>query len=313
MNPIVINNLKKSYGAIQAVKGVSFEVQTGEIFGLIGPDGAGKTTIIRTLVSLLDPDDGEIIFMGKNVAGNTKFVRSNIGYMPQRFSLYRDLTVEENLRFFGDLFKVSVDVQNRLMKKLYAFSKLEPFKNRRAEALSGGMKQKLALSCMLMHQPKVIVLDEPTFGVDPVSRSEFWDILKSLTKEGTSVLVSTAYMDEAELCDKVALMFEGNFLALDVPEHLLKSYEAPLYLIETDQVHTAYKKLHELEEFCDCNLFGNGLHVADKNNYGEAGIKEILDKRQVDYKSVQRIEADLEDIFLKLIKDGSQTANQEIA
>ena len=166
MNPIVINNLKKSYGAIQAVKGVSFEVQTGEIFGLIGPDGAGKTTIIRTLVSLLDPDDGEIIFMGKNVAGNTKFVRSNIGYMPQRFSLYRDLTVEENLRFFGDLFKVSVDVQNRLMKKLYAFSKLEPFKNRRAEALSGGMKQKLALSCMLMHQPKVIVLDEPTFVLD---------------------------------------------------------------------------------------------------------------------------------------------------
>jgi ABC-2 type transport system ATP-binding protein len=313
MNPIIINNLKKSYGTTQAVNDVSFEVQSGEIFGLIGPDGAGKTTILRTLVSLLDPDEGEIIFMGKNVRGNTKFVRSNIGYMPQRFSLYRDLTVEENLRFFGDLFKVSVDVQDELMKKLYAFSKLESFKNRRAEALSGGMKQKLALSCMLMHQPKIIVLDEPTFGVDPVSRSEFWDILKSLSGEGTSVLVSTAYMDEAGLCDKVALMFEGNFLALDEPDRLLKSYDIPLYLIETDQVHTAYNKLHELEEFCDCNLFGNGLHVTDKDNYGEDGIQEILDKRQVEYKSVKLIEPDLEDIFLKLIKEESQTASQEIA
>ncbi|HES58849.1 MAG: ABC transporter ATP-binding protein [Calditrichaceae bacterium] len=311
MIPIVINNLKKSYGAVQAVKGVSFEVEVGEVFGLIGPDGAGKTTIIRTLVSLLDPDEGEIIFMGKNVIGNTKFVRSNIGYMPQRFSLYRDLTVEENLRFFGDLFKVSTDVQDKLMKKLYAFSKLAPFKNRRAEALSGGMKQKLALSCMLMHQPKVIVLDEPTFGVDPVSRSEFWDILKSLAHEGTSVLVSTAYMDEAELCDKIALMFQGNFLALDKPDKLLQSYEFPLYLIETDQVHTAYNKLYKLEEFSDCNLFGNGLHVSDKNNYGEAGIKGILDKKQVEYKSVHRIEADLEDIFLKLIKDGSETSGRE--
>lgn len=309
MNPIIINNLKKSYGAIQAVKGVSFEVQEGEIFGLIGPDGAGKTTIIRTLVSLLDPDEGEIIFMGKNVVGNTKFVRSNIGYMPQRFSLYRDLTVEENLRFFGDLFKVSADAQNQLMQKLYSFSKLEPFKNRRAEDLSGGMKQKLALSCMLMHQPKVIVLDEPTFGVDPVSRSEFWDILKSLASEGTSILVSTAYMDEAGLCDKVALMFEGNFLALDHPDQLLKSYKEPLYLIETDQVHTAYNKLYEVEEFSDCNLFGNGLHVTDRNNYGETGIKKILDDRQVDYHSIQHIDADLEDIFLKLIKDETQTVD----
>ena len=311
MNPIIINNFKKSYGAIQAVKGISFEVRSGEIFGLIGPDGAGKTTIIRTLVSLLDPDEGEILFMSKDVVGNTKFVRSNIGYMPQRFSLYRDLTVEENLRFFGDLFKVPIDVQNKLMQKLYAFSKLEPFKNRRAEALSGGMKQKLALSCMLMHQPKVIVLDEPTFGIDPVSRSEFWDILKTLADDGTSVLVSTAYMDEAGLCDKVALMFEGNILAMDQPDQLLQSYKESLYLVETDQAHVAYNKLHELPLFSDCNLFGNGLHVADKEKRGEQGIKEILDMKKVKYSSVERIEADLEDLFLKLIKDGSQDVGQE--
>lgn len=313
MNPIVINNLKKSYGAVQAVKGVSLEVQTGEIFGLIGPDGAGKTTIIRTLVSLLDPDEGEILFIGKNVVGNTKFVRSNIGYMPQRFSLYRDLTVEENLRFFGDLFKVPAEIQNRLMKNLYAFSKLEPFKDRRSEALSGGMKQKLALSCMLMHQPKVIILDEPTFGVDPVSRSEFWDILKTLAKDGTTVLVSTAYMDEAGLCDKVALMFEGEFLALDRPDHLLKSYRDPLYLIETDQVHTTFNALRELNAFSDCNLFGNGLHVTDKRNLTETGIKELLNSNNIEYSSVEKIEADLEDIFLKLIKDGSQTESREQA
>lgn len=303
MNPISVNNIKKSYNAIQAVKGVSFEVQAGEIFGLIGPDGAGKTTIIRILVSLLDSDEGEILFMGKNVAGNTKFVRSSIGYMPQRFSLYRDLTVEENLRFFGDLFEVPLDQQKELMQRLYAFSKLEPFKNRRAEALSGGMKQKLALSCMLMHQPKVIVLDEPTFGVDPVSRSEFWDILKTLANEGASVLVSTAYMDEAGLCDKVALMFKGHFLALNKPGKLIKSYKEPLYLIESDQVNAAYDKLHDLPEFSECNLFGNGLHVADKEDRGEQAIKDMLAIHNIDYKALKKIDAGLEDLFLKLIKD----------
>lgn len=311
MNPIIINNLKKSYGAVDAVKGVSFEVQPGEIFGLIGPDGAGKTTIIRTLVSLLDPDEGDILFMGKNVSGNTKFIRSNVGYMPQRFSLYRDLTVEENLRFFGDLFRVPADVQNKLMKKLFTFSKLEPFKNRRAEALSGGMKQKLALSCMLMHEPKVIVLDEPTFGVDPVSRSEFWDILKNLAIEGTSVLVSTAYMDEASMCDNVALMFEGNILAMNHPDRLLKSFKEPLFLIETDQVHIAYNRLSELQIFSDCNLFGNGLHVADRENRGQTGIKKLLVEHSVGFSSIEPIKADLEDLFLRLIKDDSLTSGQE--
>jgi ABC-2 type transport system ATP-binding protein len=203
------------------------------------------------------------------------------------------------------------EVQDGLMDKLYSFSKLEPFKNRRADALSGGMKQKLALSCMLMHEPKVIVLDEPTFGVDPVSRSEFWDILRSLAEDGTSVLVSTAYMDEAGMCDRVALMFEGNILAMDQPDRLLQSYDEPLYLIETDQVHIAYNILYRLDEFSDCNLFGNGVHVADQNNLGETGIKEILDMKKIEYSSVERIDADLEDLFLKLIKDVSQNIDQE--
>jgi len=311
MNPIVIINLKKSYGEVRAVKDVSFEVHSGEIFGLIGPDGAGKTTIMRCLASLLTSDEGSIFFKGKDVIENSKYVRTNIGYMPQRFSLYRDLTVEENLKFFGDLFKVPLDVQTKLMQKLYEFSRLGPFKNRRADALSGGMKQKLALSCMLMHEPEVIVLDEPTFGVDPVSRSEFWDILKSLSKEGTCILVSTAYMDEASLCDRVALMFDGNILALDKPEKLINSYEEPLYLIEADQANAVYEKLSSVEECSSCSLFGNGVHITDVNNLGVEKIEQKLKELNVAYKSLRRIEPELEDLFLRLIKQTSEEQMQE--
>lgn len=303
MNPVVIKNLKKSYEKIEAVNGVSFEVYPEEIFGLIGPDGAGKTTLMRILVSLIDSDEGDVFFKGKSVKENVKFVRSKIGYMPQRFSLYPDLTVNENLRFFGDLFKVPAEEQADRMRKLYEFSKLEPFRNRRADALSGGMKQKLALSSMLMHQPEVIVLDEPTFGVDPVSRSEFWDILKKLRDNGTSILVSTAYMDEAGLCDRVALMFGGKILAQGKPGQLLKNFEESLYLIETDRVYETFKKLENLKIFSEFNLFGDGIHIVDNENRGEQEIIHLLNKNSVDYKSVVSIEACLEDLFLKLIPE----------
>lgn len=303
MNPVVIKNLKKSYENIEAVNGVSFEVYPEEIFGLIGPDGAGKTTLMRILVSLIDSDEGDVFFKGKSVKENVKFVRSKIGYMPQRFSLYPDLTVNENLRFFGDMFKVPAEEQADRMRKLYEFSKLEPFRNRRADALSGGMKQKLALSSMLMHQPEVIVLDEPTFGVDPVSRSEFWDILKKLRDNGTSILVSTAYMDEAGLCDRVALMFGGKILAQGKPGQLLKNFEESLYLIETDRVYETFKKLENLKIFSEFNLFGDGIHIVDNENRGEQEIIHLLNKNSVDYKSVVSIEACLEDLFLKLIPE----------
>jgi ABC-2 type transport system ATP-binding protein len=313
MNPIIIENLRKSYGTTTAVNGVSFEVNPGEIFGLIGPDGAGKTTIIRTVVSLLEPDEGSVMFKGKTVGEYTSFVRSNIGYMPQRFSLYRDLTVDENLRFFGDLFKVPRSEQKSLMDKLYRFSKLEPFKNRRADALSGGMKQKLALSCMLMHQPEVIVLDEPTFGVDPVSRNEFWEILKTLADEGTTILVSTAYMDEAGKCDRVALMFKGDILALDEPGKLRQSYTDPLYLIETDDAHSVYKKIEQSADCDHCTLFGNGIHITDTAAIGEDKIRENLEKLQIEYKSFRKIEPELEDLFLKLIQNSVVEPKAETA
>jgi ABC-2 type transport system ATP-binding protein len=301
MNPIEVKNLKKSYGDVIAVDNVSFEVRSGEIFGLIGPDGAGKTTIIRTIVSLLNIDEGQVFFQGKQVQEDIMYVRANIGYMPQRFSLYQDLTVEENLRFFGDLFQVPAQVQKKLMKRLYEFSKLGPFSKRKAGALSGGMKQKLALSCMLMHEPKVLVLDEPTFGVDPVSRSEFWDILKSLAQSGTTILVSTAYMDEAGLCNRVGLIFEGKILALDEPDKLLKEFSDTLFNIKTEHPHLVFEKLQSSEFSKNCNLFGGGVHLADHKNYGAEKIKRILQSLNIDYKDIEKIEPNLEDLFLKLM------------
>lgn len=304
MNPLIITNLQKSYGSVKAVHGVSFEVKPGEIFGLIGPDGAGKTTIIRTIVSLLNPDQGEVLFQGKNVSQNPTFVRANIGYMPQRFSLYQDLTVEENLNFFGDLFQVSKDEQTRRKVQLYEFSRLGPFKDRRAGALSGGMKQKLALSCMLIHEPKVVILDEPTFGVDPVSRSEFWDILKMLAKNGTSLLVTTAYMDEASLCDRIGLIFEGEILALDEPSSLLKNYDKTVYVIETDNAHVVYEKLKASANWGQFNLFGDGVHVTDEQNISAEKIQTELVRLGLSFSSIKQIEPTLEDLFLELMKKG---------
>lgn len=299
---IKIENLVKTYGDVKAVNGASFDVQSGEIFGLIGPDGAGKTSIIRIIVSLLHSDSGQVKFQGKEVSKNISFVRSNIGYMPQRFSLYPDLTVNENLNFFGDLFAIPKEQQIRSKEKLFEFSKLGPFKERKAGQLSGGMKQKLALSCMLMHAPQVIVLDEPTFGVDPVSRQEFWDILKSLSAEGTSILVSTAYMDEARLCDRVGLIFEGNILAIDEPANLLSGYKAPLYLIRNANPHLIYEKLADSSLAEDVDLFGNGLHFTDNNKIGRQGLVDELVAQGISTDGIEEIEPDMEDLFISLMK-----------
>jgi ABC-2 type transport system ATP-binding protein len=234
--------------------------------------------------------------LGQNVQDNLGFVRSQIGYMPQRFSLYQDLTVEQNLRFFGDLFQVSRVLQDQRLETLYAFSKLALFKQRKAGALSGGMKQKLALSCMLMHEPKVLILDEPTFGVDPVSRNELWQILHQLKQKGTTILVSTPYMEEAAECDRIALMYNGELLALDTPQNLMRDFEYPLYLLKTKN---AYKLLATLQQtkLKDCaQLFGEGLHLTDKHHLGLAGIQEILSELKLP--AAELIQPSLEDIFL---------------
>ncbi len=301
--PIEVLNLEKSYGPVRAVDGVSFSVERGEIFGLIGPDGGGKTTILRTVVSLLGPDAGEARFQGRRVDKNTAWVRSRIGYMPQRFSLYQDLTVEENLRFFADLFMVPRGDLPARMERLYGFSGLGPFKARRAGRLSGGMKQKLALSCMLVHTPEVIVLDEPTFGVDPVSRHELWNILKSLRDQGTTVLVSTAYSDEAGLCDRVALVFKGRILALDAPERLKDLFKEPLYAARTDSPHTVYDALRGTGLCGECNFFGDGVHFTLAPGATKDEAAAAIAARGARLRGIEAVEPGIEDLFLKLMKE----------
>lgn len=303
MNPIEIRGLHKSYGRVEAVRDVSFSVEEATIFGLIGPDGGGKTTIMRTLVSLLGFDAGEVLFQGRPVEKNAAYVRSHVGYMPQRFSLYQDLTVAENLRFFADLFDVPRDDMDTRIEELYEFSSLAPFKERRAGALSGGMKQKLALSCMLAHQPSVIVLDEPTFGVDPVSRNDFWEILKTLKARGTTILVSTAYMDEALLCDTVALVYRGRLLATDTPAALRDRYPEQLYLAATDVPHRAFEALQRSALCGECQLFGDGVHFTLADGAGEDAAAKALEVAGAQFSSIRKIEPGLEDLFLKLMKE----------
>jgi ABC-2 type transport system ATP-binding protein len=301
-------NFVKRYGELEAVRGVSLKVRRGEIFGLIGPDGGGKTSLMRSMVSLLNIDGGELFVLGRSVAEEPAFVRRSLGYMPQRFSLYQDLSVEENLRFFASLFGVGDDEYTSRRAELYGFSGLAPFARRRAGALSGGMKQKLALSCMLVHSPEVVVLDEPTFGVDPVSRAEFWDILAGLRDRGTSIFVSTAYMDEAAHCDEVALMFEGRILAVDRPENLPARYPGELYAVSTAQPHRAYRLLSESGLCARCDLFGDGPHFSLAPGSALSAIGELLADAGLSAEAPRRIDAGIEDLFLLLMGGGGGQA-----
>src|SRR6056297_1542953 len=216
--PVIVNNISKSYDSIKALEEISFDVYTGEIFGIIGPDGSGKTTLFRILTTLLFSDSGDAFIKGMHIIKDFKKIRNIIGYMPGKFSLYHDLTVEENLEFYATIFDTTIEKNYHLIKDIY--SHIEPFKKRKAGKLSGGMKQKLALSCALIHKPEILVLDEPTTGVDAYSRMEFWEMLKNLKKAGVTILVSTPYMDEAYLCDRVALIQRGTILTIDTPEEI---------------------------------------------------------------------------------------------
>jgi ABC-2 type transport system ATP-binding protein len=238
MNAVTINNISKSYGAkkarVQALRGISFEVKKGELFGIIGPDGAGKTSLFRILTTLLLPDGGSATVDGLDVVKDFKQIRERVGYMPGKFSLYQDLSVEENLEFFATIFHTTIQDNYELIKDIYI--QIEPFKNRKAGKLSGGMKQKLALSCALIHRPAVLFLDEPTTGVDAVSRKEFWAMLKSLQKKGITILVSTPYMDEASLCDRVALIQNGSIMQMDSPAGIIESFGKPIYAARADKM-----------------------------------------------------------------------------
>ncbi|MGC4022914.1 MAG: ABC transporter ATP-binding protein [Cyclobacteriaceae bacterium] len=301
---VEVNNIKKVYSSgketITALHGISFNVNEGELFGLIGPDGAGKTSLFRILTTVLLPDGGSATVNGLDVVKDYKKIRNCVGYMPGKFSLYQDLTVEENLNFFATLFNTSIEENYELVKDIYV--QIEPFKKRRAGKLSGGMKQKLALSCALIHKPAVLFLDEPTTGVDPVSRKEFWEMLKRLKLQGISIVVSTPYMDEATLCDRIALIQHGNILSIDTPQKIVKSFPNQLYALKAKEIYRLLKDINEYEYSSSCYPFGEYLHLVLKKENGEGELLDYLKTRNHSDVELKPIEATIEDCFIGLLK-----------
>lgn len=298
MAAIEVYNLSKSYGRVKALDNVTLSVERGELFGLIGPDGAGKSTLFRLLTTLLSPDSGHAKVDGFDIVKEYLDIRSRVGYMPGRFSLYPDLSVEENLQFFASLFGVTVKESYDLIAPIYKH--IEPFKERHAGKLSGGMKQKLALSCALIHRPSVLFLDEPTTGVDAVSRSEFWDMLTELKGRGITILVSTPYMDEASRCDRIALCNEGHILQIDTPEGIVKGFDRPLYGIKAKNMYRLLERARSAEGVYDCYPFGEYHHLVVDDSFDIERFSTLLS--YIEGLENKRIEPTIEDMFIKLMK-----------
>ncbi|HEX5742336.1 MAG TPA: ABC transporter ATP-binding protein [Flavobacteriaceae bacterium] len=298
---ISVKHISKSFKKIKAINDISFEVKEGELFGLIGPDGAGKTTLFRILTTLLIADEGVASIANFDVVNDYKKIRNNVGYMPGRFSLYQDLTVEENLSFFATIFGTTIHENYELIKDIY--TQIEPFKNRRAGKLSGGMKQKLALCCALIHKPKVLFLDEPTTGVDPVSRKEFWEMLKRLQQKGITILVSTPYMDEAELCDRIALIQHGKILQIDTPQEIVKHYPKKIYNISSDNMHQLIENLKSYEHHYSVYPFGEFVHYTDKrDNFTLQELQQYLESKNHTNIRIKITKPSIEDTFMELAK-----------
>jgi ABC-2 type transport system ATP-binding protein len=296
---ISCKSINKTYDAIEALKGVDFEVERGEIFGIIGPDGAGKTTLFRILTTLILADTGTAAVDGFDVVTDYKEIRKRVGYMPGKFSLYQDLTVEENLNFFATVFNTTIEENYELIKDIY--QQIEPFKNRRAGKLSGGMKQKLALSCALIHKPSVLFLDEPTTGVDPVSRKEFWGMLKNLKAQGITILVSTPYMDEAGLCDRIALIQNGQFLKIDTPKNIVNQYQNKLWAVQSDNMYKLLIDLRANELTSNCFAFGDKHHVSVESGQLTVDcLNNYLQQKEHTHIEIREIEPTIEDCFMQL-------------
>ena len=302
-NAVEIRGLSKSYGKVKALDAVSFDVPRGSLFGLIGPDGAGKSTLYQILTTMLVPDGGTATVAGLDVVTDYRKIRSIVGYMPERFSLYPDLTVNENLHFFASLFGVSVKDNYDLIAPF--FDQLAKFPDRRAGALSGGMKQKLALGCALIHRPEILLLDEPTTGVDAVSRSEFWDMLATLREKGITILVSTSYMDEAQRCEQIALINRGRILRVDTPARLVAGIGESLYAVSAREMYPLLLALREIPSVKDCYTFGATLHVVAGDDFNPAEIARALSNRGLNDIKIEPTQGDIEDLFIKLA-DGGQ-------
>jgi ABC-type multidrug transport system ATPase subunit len=302
LKAIESSGIGKKFGTTKALEDISFSVNESEVFGFIGPDGAGKTTLFRIITTLLLPDEGEIRVLGMNCFTDFKELRKNIGYMPGRFSLYQDLSVEENLNFYATVFGTTVEENHDLISDIY--SHIEPFKKRLAGKLSGGMKQKLALSCALIHKPKLLVLDEPTTGVDAVSRSEFWDMLSKLRQHNITIIVSTPYMDEAMRCDRVALIQDGRILAIDAPQKIRDGFSRKLFTVKSVEKYKLINTLRKYPGTITAYPFGDSVHVTFINDTFDDSLYDCLNKGGISDVVIQEAEAGIEDRFLELMEKG---------
>jgi ABC-2 type transport system ATP-binding protein len=307
MKAVEVTNIKKTFKAdkstVTALHDIDFDVERGELFGLIGPDGAGKTTLFRILTTLMLADAGSATVDGFDVVKDFKEIRKRVGYMPGKFSLYQDLTVEENLAFFATLFNTTIDENYDLVKDIYV--QIEKFKTRKAGALSGGMKQKLALSCALIHKPSVLFLDEPTTGVDAVSRKEFWDLLRNLQKENITIVVSTPYMDEASLCDRVALIQQGRILDIDSPKGVTQKFKYPLWSVKSERMFDLMNDVRSIQQVKSCYPFGEVHHVVLNDGLTVSQLESSMKSKGHIQLNVQRIEPTIEDCFMDLMTDNS--------
>jgi len=298
MAAIEVEGISKKYGDVEALKDITFSVNPGEMFGLIGPDGAGKTTMFRILTTLIRPNSGNATVDGLDIVKDYKEIRNRVGYMPGRFSLYQDMTVEENLKFFATVFNTTIEENYYLIKDIY--QQIEPFKKRRAGKLSGGMKQKLALSCALIHKPTVLFLDEPTTGVDPVSRKEFWEMLKKLKAQGITILVSTPYMDEAVLCDRIALIQDGSFLKIETPQEIVSDFSEVIWSAKSHNMSALLNELRACEGVKSCFAFGTVHHITvDPSLTIPALEKQLQDKGHWDIE-ISEITPTIEDCYMQL-------------
>lgn len=307
MDAIKTDNLKKTFGPITAVDGLSLTVAKGELFGLVGSDGAGKTTTMRMLAGIMEPTSGDAWVMGRHAAREAESIKEEIGYMSQRFGLYPDLTVLENIHFYADIYGLPQKGREAKVDRLLSFSNLTPFKKRRAGNLSGGMKQKLGLACALVHTPQVLFLDEPTNGVDPVSRRDFWRILYQLLKEGVTIFVTTAYLDEADRCNRVGLIHKGKLLACDAPQELKKLMPGAILEIRAGDARRSLRLLRERLAGVSVGLFGDRLHLVTDDPDGVlALVPDIMHQDGIDLFDIRRIEPSLEDVFVSVLAGGKE-------
>lgn len=298
---VYAENITKSYNGSEALKGLSFQIKKSELFGFLGSDGAGKTTLFRILTSLLLPSDGSVSVAGLDVVKEYRKIRNITGYMPGNFSLYSDLSVEENLMFFASVFGTTIKENYDLIHDIYV--QIEPFKNRLAGRLSGGMKQKLALSCALIHKPEILILDEPTTGVDAVSRKEFWELLKGLKHKGITIVVSTPYMDEAQQCDRIALIQEGKILSIDEPNSIIKNYDKTIYSVQTDRIYQLLTDLRNFPGSLHVFAFGQSVHYTDKSpDLQQDNLLNYLKGKGHNNIQINKIVPDIEDVFIDLMQ-----------